>query len=71
MGSRAEPAECRAKPTQNSAEAEGGRRKQTDGTDARPAFTEPEQAFTSDLFATVIHLLDDYEFDETVLAARP
>ena len=59
MGSRAEPAECRAKPTENSTEPEGSRRK-TEGTDAGPAFAEPEQAFAADLFVTTVHLLDDY-----------
>ena len=70
MGSRAEPAECRAEPTENNAEPESDRRKRTEGADAGPAFAEPEQAFAADLFATTVHLLDDCEFDETVLAAR-
>ena len=57
---RAEPAECRAKPTENNAEPESDRRKRTEGVDAGPAFAEPEQAFAADLFATTVHLLDDY-----------
>ena len=57
---RAEPAECRAKPTENNAEPESDRRKRTEGADAGPAFAEPEQAFAADLFATTVHLLDGY-----------
>ena len=57
---RAEPAECRAKPTENNAEPESDRRKRTEGADAGPAFAEPEQAFAANLFATTVHLLDGY-----------
>ena len=32
----------------------------TEGTDAGPAFAEPEQAFVADLFVTTVYLLDDY-----------